>query len=200
MTIRYPDLVWAGPLAASKPLGATTCPPAVAEPDGATPCPHSVAGMRSGTNGWVRTRADALTPKSPRHDPEPALPAYGRYRASPDEVPEATDIDVPDEDPVDDFKISAPRGSVSCSRQQREEKEEYMKGARRGVLPGAHVEEPRCSCLDIQQEMDVAALKAHQKRRREPRSTSRPAFMVFNVVDAAVVGRPEGHQPPHVRW
>ena len=43
-TAGNPDLLQAGPVAASKPLRVTKCPPPVAAPHGATPCPHGAAG------------------------------------------------------------------------------------------------------------------------------------------------------------
>ena len=95
-----------------------------------------------------RRRPDHLCtpsrPESPRHAPEPAPPSYGRYGA----LRGAYDIEVTDGDAMDDFEISTPRGSVSCSCRQRQE-EEYMEAVRRGVLAGAYVQEPRRSCLDI---------------------------------------------------
>ena len=39
-----------------------------------------------------------------------------------------------------------------------------MEGVRRGVLGGAYLEEPRCSCVDIEEEMDVAAVESHGGR------------------------------------
>ena len=48
------------------------------------------------------------------------------------------------------------------------------------------MEEPRRSHTDTVEEMDVAALGVRGGRRWEPRSTSRPAFMVSEAADAAV--------------
>ena len=49
-----------------------------------------------------------------------------------------------------------------------------MEGVRRGVLGGAYVEELRRSRVDIEEEMDVAAVETHGGCRWEPRSSSRP--------------------------
>ena len=112
---------------------------------------------------YRRRRAPLRTPVQPKrqkHDLEAAAPAYGRYRALRDEVPEEDmewDLEGPGEDPMQDFGISPPRGSVSRSRRQQEE-EEYMERVRRGVLGGAYVEEPRLNRLDFEEEMDVAAV------------------------------------------
>ena len=95
------------------------------------------------------------------------------------------DLQGPDGDPMEDFKISPAQGSASRSRQQREE-EEYMQGICRGVLGGAYVEEPRRGRLDLEVEMHVAAVGTDGGRWLEPRSTSRPAFMVCKAAEAAV--------------
>ena len=103
-----------------------------------------------------------------------------------------SDIEGPDGDSMEDFGISPPQGSVSRSRRKREE-EEYMEGVRRGVPGGAYMAEPRRSRLDIEEEMDLAAVGTHGGRRWE------------NFVDLATgahglqgrgrrpLGRPEGH-------
>ena len=133
-------------------------------------------------------RCILVQPKRPGHAPEAAPLAYGRYGALRDRVPEEDmewDLQGPDGDPMEDFRISPPRGSASQRRQQREE-EEYMQGVYRGVLGRAYVEEPRRSRLDLEEEMHVAAVGTQGGRRSEPRSTSRPAFMVCKATDAAV--------------
>ena len=98
-----------------------------------------------------RRRRDPLcTPvhsKRLRHAAEPAPGMYRRYGALRDEVPEEDmkwNIERPGGDPMEDFGISPPRGSVRRSRRQRDE-EEYMEGVRRGVLVGGYAEEPRRS-------------------------------------------------------
>ena len=48
------------------------------------------------------------------------------------------------------------------------------------------MEEPRHGYMDTVQEMEVAAVGVRVTRRWEPRSTSRPAFMVSKAADAAV--------------
>ena len=61
-----------------------------------------------------------------------------------------------------------------------------MEGVRREHLGSAYMEEPRRSHVDTAEEMEVAALGVRGGRRWEPRSTSRPAFMVSKASDAAV--------------
>ena len=112
--------------------------------------------------------------------------AYGRYGPLRDEVPEEDtewDLKGPNADPMEDFGISPPRASASWRRRKEDE---YMEGVRRGLLGGTYVEQPRRSHLDFEEEMDVAAVGTQSGRRRDSRSTSRPAFMVSKVADAAV--------------
>ena len=149
-----------------------------------------------------RRRRDLLRtpvqPKRPRHAPEPAPPAYGRYGALQDEVPEDNmewDIEGPDEDPMEDFGVSPAQGSVSQSCRQPEE-EDYMEGVRPGVLGGGYVEEPQCSRLDIEGQIDPAAVGTHGGRRWEPRSTSGAAFMVRKAAHAAVWEDRKDIRPP----
>ena len=54
-----------------------------------------------------------------------------------------------------------------------------MDAVRREHFGSAYVEEPRRSHRDSMEEMDVAAVGVRGRGRWEPRSTSRPAFMVF---------------------
>ena len=61
-----------------------------------------------------------------------------------------------------------------------------MEGVRREHLGSAYMEEPRRSHRDSMEEMDVAAVGVRGRGRWEPRSTSRPAFMVSKAADAAV--------------
>ena len=49
------------------------------------------------------------------------------------------------------------------------------------------MEEPRLSHMVTAEEMEVAAVGVPRGRRWEPRSTSRPAFMVSKAADAAVL-------------
>ena len=137
-----------------------------------------------------------VQPKRPRHALEPAPAAYGRYRALRDEVPEADmewDLEGPDGDPIEDFGISPTRGSAT---RRRWEEEEYTEGVRRGIVGGANVEEPRRSRLDLEEEMDVAAVGTRRRRRWEPRSTLGRAFMVSKVADAAVRKDLNDPRPP----
>ena len=71
-----------------------------------------------------------------------------------------------------------------------------MEGVRRGHLGAAYVEEPRRHCLDIGEEMYVAAVGTHGGRRREPWSSSRRAFMVSKAADAAVWEDLKDIRPP----
>ena len=119
-------------------------------PGGARQSDHMPSGRGSGgeRDEWLsadyRRRRDPLRtpvhPKRPKRAPEPAPPAYGRYGALRDEVPEEDmewDIDGADGDPMEDFGITPPRGerrgAASRSRRYREEEEQYMEGVRRGV-------------------------------------------------------------------
>ena len=77
------------------------------------------------------------------------------------------------------------REAAERSRWRRDE-EVYMEGVRREHVGSAYMEEPRRSHMDTAEEMEVAALGVRGGRRWEPRSTSRPAFMVSKAGDAAV--------------
>ena len=99
------------------------------------------------------------------------------------------DIDRADEDPMEDFGITPPRGqrreAASRSCWHREE-EDCMDTVRLGVLGGAYMVEPRRSHVDIEKEMAVAALGTHDGREWEPQTSSRPPFMVFKATIAAM--------------
>ena len=71
-----------------------------------------------------------------------------------------------------------------------------MEGVRREHLGSAYMEEPRRSHMDTAEEMEVAAVGVRGGRRREPRSTSRPAFMVSKAADAAVWEDLKDIKPP----
>ena len=149
-----------------------------------------------------RRRRDPLTtsvhPKRLKHALEPATPAYGLYPALPDEVPEEDkewDIEGPDRDPMEDFGIIPPRRAASRSCWYREE-EECMEGVHRGVPGEAYLEKPRRSCVDIGEQIDVAAVGTHGGRRWEPELTWRPASMVFKAAEAAVWDNLKDIRPP----
>ena len=93
------------------------------------------------------------------------------------------------EEDLEEFGITLPRGvrqeAVERSRRRRDE-EAYMEGVRREHLGSAYMEEPRRSHADTVEEMEVAAVGVRGGRRWEPRSTSRPAFMVSKAADATV--------------
>ena len=71
-----------------------------------------------------------------------------------------------------------------------------MEGVRREHLGSTYMEEPRHSHRDSMEEMDVAAVGVRAGRRWEPRSTSRPAFMVSKAADAAVWEDLKDIKPP----
>ena len=93
------------------------------------------------------------------------------------------------EEDLEEFGITQPRGvqreAAERSRRRRDE-EVYMQGVRREHLGSAYMEEPRRSHMDTAEEMEVAAVGVRGGRRWEPRSTSRPAFIVSKAADAAV--------------
>ena len=61
-----------------------------------------------------------------------------------------------------------------------------MEEVRREHLGSAYMEEPPRSHTDTVEEMEVAAVGVCGGRQWEPRSTSRPAFMVSKAADAPV--------------
>ena len=201
-----------GPARPHVPGGAPRSRPSASAPSLSAPSHHS-AGRRnervppgSGSEDWRdewlsaeyrNRRAPSRTPVRPRR-PAPALEpipmAGGRYGGLRDEVPrgdvewdvgEVEDLDLD----LEEFDISPPRGvrreAAERSRRRRDE-EAYMEGVRREHLGSAYMEEPRRSHRDSMEEMDVAAVGVRGRGRWEPRSTSRPAFMVSKAADAAV--------------
>ena len=103
------------------------------------------------------------------------------------------------EEDLEEFGITPPRGvrreAAERSRRRRDE-EAYMEGVRREHLGSAYMEEPRRSHTDSVEEMQVADVGVRGGRRWEPRSTSRPAFMVSKAADAAVWEDPKEIKPP----
>ena len=103
------------------------------------------------------------------------------------------------EEDLEDFGISPPRGvrreAAERSRRRRDE-EAYMEGVRREHLGSAYMEEPRRSQRGSVEEMEVAAVGVRGRGRWEPRSTSRPAFMVSKAADAAVWEDLKDIKPP----
>ena len=71
-----------------------------------------------------------------------------------------------------------------------------MEGVRREHLGPAYMEEPWRRHTDTAEEMEVAAVGVRGGRRWEPRSTSRPAFMVSKAVEAAVWEDLKDIKPP----
>ena len=99
---------------------------------------------------------------------------------------------------AEEFGITPPRGvrrAAERGRQRRDE-EVYIDGVRRGHLGLAYMEEPQLSHMDTTEEMEVAAVGVRGGRRLEPRSTSRPAFMVSKAADAAVWEDLKDIKPP----
>ena len=130
--------------------------------------------------------------------------AGGRYGRLRDEVPrgdlewdvgEGEDLELD----LEEFDISPPRGvrreAAERSRRRRDE-EAYMEGVRREHLGSAYMEEPPHSHRDCTEEMDVAAVGVRGRGQWEPRSTSRPAFMVSKAADAAVWEDLKDIKPP----
>ena len=196
--------------------------PSASAPSLTAPSHHS-AGRRnervppgSGREDWrdewlsAEYRNRCAPPRTPVRPwrPAPALEpipmAGGRYGGLRDEVPrgdvewdvgEGEDLDLD----LEEFDISPPRGvrreaaERSC---RRPGEEAYMEGVRREHLGSAYMEEPRRSHRDSMEKMDVAAVGVRGRGRWEPRSTSRPAFMVSKAADAAVWEDLKDIKPP----
>ena len=211
-----------GPGRPHAPGGAPRSRPSASAPSLTAPSHHS-AGRRnervppgSGSEDWRdewlsaeyhNRRAPPRTPVRPRRPaptPEPIPMAGGRYGGLRDEVPRGdVEWDVGGGEDLDldleEFDISPPRGvrreAAERSRRRRDE-EAYMEGVRREHLGSAYMEEPRRSHVDIREEMEVAAVGVRERGRWEPRSTSRPAFMVSKAADAAVWEDLKDIKPP----
>ena len=194
--------------------------PSASAPSLTAPSHHS-AGRRnervppgSGSEDWRdewlssdyhNRRAPPQTPVRPRRTapaPEQIRMAGGRYGGLRDEVPGGDvewDVGMLAEEDLEEFDISPPRGvrreAAGRSRRRRDE-EAYMEGVRREHLGSAYMEEPRRSHRDSMEQMDVAALGVRGRGRWEPRSTSRPAFMVSKAADAAVWEDLKDIKPP----
>ena len=124
-----------------------------------------------------------------------------RYGGLRDEVPGRDvewDIGGGEED-LEEFGITPPRGvqreAAERGRRRRHE-EAYMEGVRREHLGSAYMQEPRRSHTDTVEEMEVAAVRVRGGRRWEPRSTSRPAFLVSKAANAAVWEDLKDIKPP----
>ena len=103
------------------------------------------------------------------------------------------------EEDLEEFGITPPRGvqrEAAERSYQRSEEEAYMEGVQREHLGSAYMEEPRCGHVDTAEEMEVAAVGIRGKHRWEPRSTSRPAFMVSKAADVAVWEDLKDIKPP----
>ena len=204
------------------PGGAPRSRPSASAPSLSAPSHHS-AGRRnervppgSGSEDWRdewlsaeyhNRRAPPRTPVRPRRPapgPEPIPMAGGRYGGLRDEVPRGDvewevgggeDLDLD----LGEFDISPPRGvrreAAERGRWRRDE-EAYLEGVRREHLGSACMQEPRRSHRDCMEEMDVAAVGIRGRGRWEPRSTSRPAFMVSKAADAAVWEDLKDIKPP----
>ena len=208
-----------GPGGAHAPGGAPRSRPGASTPSLSAPSHHS-AGRRnervppgSGSEEWRdewlsaeyhNCRAPPRTPVRPRR-PAPAqepIPMAGRrYGGLRDEVPGGDvewDVRGGQEDP-EELGITPPCGvrreAAKRSRRRRDE-EAYMEGVRREHLGSAYMEEPRRSHTDTVEKMEVADVGVRGGRRWEPRSTSRPAFMVSQAADAAVSEDLKDIKPP----
>ena len=220
-----PDQVQADPTPPAEPPGVAPAPVPPLPPPPLTTARAAAtsAGRRnervppgSGSEDWRdewlsaeyhNRRAPPRTPVRPRRPapaPEPIPMASGRYGGLRDEVPrgdvewdvgEGEDLDLD----LEEFDISPPRGvrreAAERSRRRRDE-EAYMEGVRREHLGSAYMEEPRRSHTDTPEEMEVAAVGVRGRGRWEPRSTSRPAFMVSKAADAAVWEDLKDIKPP----
>ena len=211
-----------GPGRPHAPGGAPRSRPSASAPSLTAPSHHSAGRCNervppgSGSEDWRdewlsadyhNCRAPPRTPVRPRRPapaPEPIPMAGGRYGGLRDEVPrgdvewdvgEGEDLDLD----LEEFNISPPRGvrreAAERSRRRRDE-EAYIEGVRREHLGSAYMEEPRRSHRDSMEEMDVAAVGVRGRGRWEPRSTSRPAFMVSKAADAAVWEDLKDIKPP----
>ena len=211
-----------GPGRPHAPGGAPRSRPSASVPSLTAPSHHS-AGRRnervppgSGSEDWRdewlsaeyrNRRAPPRTPVRPRRPapaPGPIPMTGGRYGGLRDEVPrgdvewdvgEGEDLDLD----LEEFDISPPRGvrreAAERSRRRRDE-DAYMEAVRREHFGSAYMEEPRRSHRDSMEEMDVAAVGVRGRGRWEPRSTSRPAFMVSKAADAAVWEDLKDIKPP----
>ena len=127
--------------------------------------------------------------------------ADGRYHGLRHEVPRADvewDVGGGEED-LEEFGITLPRGVRREAAERscwRCDEEAYMEGVRREHPGSAYMEEPRRSHTDTVEEMEVAAVAVRGGRRWEPRSTSRPAFMVSKAADDAVWEYLKDIKPP----
>ena len=71
---------------------------------------------------------------------------------------------------MEDYGITPTQGEqreAVARRRRHQEEDAYMEGVRRGHLGVAYVEEPRRHRVDIDEEMDVAAVGSHAGRRWE---------------------------------
>ena len=208
-----------GPGRAHAPGGAPRSCPSASAPSLSAPSHHSAgcrnervppgSGSEEWRDEWLRAehhncRAPPRTPVRPRRPvpaQEPIPRAGGRYGGLRDEVPGGDvewDIGGGEED-LEEFEITPPRGvrreAAERSRRRRDE-EAYMEGVRREHLGSGYMEEPQRSHTDTVEEMEVAAVGVRGGRRWEPRSTSRPAFMVSKAADAAVSEDLKDIKPP----
>ena len=100
---------------------------------------------------------------------------------------------------LEEFGIVPPRAvrwEVAERSRRRCDEEAYIEGVRREHLGSAYMDERRHSHTDTVEEMEVAAVGVLGGRRWEPRSTSRPAFVVSKAADAAVWGDLIDIKPP----
>ena len=208
-----------GPGRAHAPSRAPRSCPSASAPSLSAPSHHSTVRRNervlpgSESEGWREEwlsveyhnrRAPSRTPVRPRRPAtvsEPIPMGGGRYSGRRDEVPGGDvewDVSRGQED-LEEFGITLLRGvrreAAERSRRRRDEGV-YMEGVRREHLGSAYMEEPRGSHMDTAEEMEVAAVGVLGGRPWEPRSTSRPAFMVSKAADAAVWEDLKDIKPP----
>ena len=192
------------PGVAPAPVPPLSAPPLTTARAAVTSACRPVVAVRSGvTSGSVRSTTTAVLhrPRRPAPAQEPIPMAGGCYGGLRDEVPRGDvewDVGGGEED-LEEFGITPPCGvrreAAERSRRRRDE-EAYMEGVRREHLGSAYMEEPRRSHTNTVEEMEVAAVGVRGGRRWEPRSTSRPAFMVSKAADAAVWEDLKDIKPP----
>ena len=111
------------------------------------------------------------------------------------DVGEGEDLDLD----MEEFDISPPRGvrreAAERSRRRRDE-DAYMDAVRREHFGSCVRGGSTRSHRDSMEEMDVAAVGVRGRGPWEPRSTSRPAFMVSKAADAAVWEDLKTSSPP----
>ena len=185
----------APPLITARAAVTSVCRPAVAVKSGAT------SGSVRSTTTAVLHRGHRYAPDAPHHSQSQSQWLGVRYGGLRDEVPGVDvewDVGGGEED-LEEFGTTPPRGvrREAAERSRRRCDEElYIEGVRREHLGSAYMEGLRRSHMETAEEMEVAAVGVRGGRRWEPRSTSRPVFMVSKAADAAVWDDLKDIKPP----